>query len=99
MKKNKKESKKVVITRQTVGVERKKDVILIQGCIDKMTEDEIRELVMKMEAEKKALRNVYYSLNTPIVKTRQRSFWDLTKKFFRRVGDSLDVRLNKVPVK
>lgn len=103
MKNSKKVAKKVdrnvVIKNQSIDVERKREVVLVKSCIDKMTEDEIRELLMRVAKENMEMKAIYYSLNTPVVKTRQRSFGDLFKKFIQRVRDAMDVKIEGVIVK
>lgn len=74
-------NKKVIVTCKTVGMEKKQGVILIRSDIDKMTEDEIRDLLKKISAENKELRKIYYAQNTPVMQIRRRKFSDLLKKF------------------
>lgn len=71
----------VAIISQSVGMERKQDVVLIKSSIDKMTEDEIRELLLSISNENKKLHEIYYPQNTPIMQIRRRTFFDLLKKF------------------
>lgn len=74
-------NKKITVTCRIVGMEKKQDVVLIRNDIDKMTEDEIRDLLKKISNENKELRKVYYAQNTPVMQIKRRRFSDLLKKF------------------
>ena len=52
-------NKKVIVTCQIVGMEKKQGVILIKSDINKMTEDEVRVLLKKISDENKELRKMY----------------------------------------
>lgn len=74
-------NKKVIVTCQVVGMEKKQGVILIKSDINKMTEEDVRVLLKKISDENKELRKIYYAQNTPIMLTKQRTFSDLLRKF------------------
>jgi hypothetical protein len=95
----KKTDRKVAIKNQSIDVERKRDVVLVKSCIDKMTEDEIRELLIRVAKENKEIKDIYYSLNTQVAKTRQRSFGELIKKFVQQLGNDMDMKIEGVIVK
>ena len=44
-KRNKKTNARAIITTQNVGMERKKDVVLIKNNVDKMSEEDIKNLI------------------------------------------------------
>lgn len=102
MKKNKKikacEKEKVEICK-SVGVERKQDIILIESGIDKMNEDEIRELANSISKENKELREMYFALNTSILKIKQRTFKDLVKIFFQKIENAIDAQMGNLALK
>ena len=95
-KRNKKTNARAIITTQNVGMERKKDVVLIKNNVDKMSEEDIKNLIKLIEKENQQMKDMYYALNTPIVNTRQRTFKDLVKKFIHRVVEIFDLRVEGV---
>ena len=99
MKKYKKEVKKnkINITMcQSVGVERKKGITLIRSDINKLTEDEVRALLVKISNENKEFHNMYYSVNTPILQIKKRTFSDLLKKFFQVLGSMMNSQMTQM---
>lgn len=66
---------------KVVGMENRQKIVLIKNDIDKMTEDEIKDLLEKISKENKELRKIYYAQNTPVMRVKNRKFSDLVKKF------------------
>lgn len=95
-KKDKKSNAKDTIIARTVGVEKKKDVVLIRNNVEKLSEEDIKNLIQFIEKENKQMKDMYYAFNTPIANTRQRTFKDLVKKFFRHMGEFFDIRAEEV---
>ena len=83
----KKNNIRVVITTQSIGMEKKKEVVLIKNNIDKISEDDIKKLVKSIEKENHEIKDMYYSINTPVVNARQRTFKELVEKFFHSISD------------
>jgi hypothetical protein len=83
------------VTCQNVGVERKQEVILIRSDIDKMTEDEIKELLKKISNENKEFHKMYYAQNTPVMQIKSRTFSDLLIKFIKAIKAGMDFRLSE----
>lgn len=81
-KKAKSNQARIVVTCRVVGMEKKQEVVLIRSDIDKMTEEEIRDLLKRISNENKELRKMYYAQNTPVMQIKHRTFSDLLKKFF-----------------
>ena len=88
-------NKRIVVTCQNVGVERKQEVILIRSDIDKMTEDEIKDLLKKISDENKEFHKAYYAQNTPVMQIKRRTFSDLLIKFIRAMKAGMDFRLSE----
>ena len=56
----KKNNIRVVITTQSIGMEKKKEVVLIKNNIDKISEDDIKKLVKSIEKENHEIKEMYY---------------------------------------
>lgn len=78
--KKKRANEKIQGVAYRVRMENKQGVVLIGSDINKMTEDEIREMLAKISMENKELHKKYYAKNTPVMKTKSRTFSDLFKK-------------------
>lgn len=92
-------NKGTIVTCQNIGMERKQEVVLIRSDIDKMTEDEIKDLLIRISNENKELRKTYYALNTPVMQIKKRTFSDLLKKFIRTTKDELSYRVIETTAK
>ena len=90
-----KNNKKSKLPVPNVDMKKKQDIELIRSNIEKLSEDEIRNLFLLIEAENRELRKIYYSDNTQIMLTRQRTFKELTKKFVKNVDNYIEVWLGK----
>lgn len=95
-KKDKKNNARIIVTAQNIEMDNKKDVILIKNNVDKLSEEDIKKLLEMIEKENQQMKNMYFAFNTPIANTRQRTFRDLVKKFFSRVKDIFDLRVENI---
>ena len=94
MKKYKKSVKKIknnriVIKKPSINVEKKGEVVLVKSNFENKSEDEIRELQIRFSDECNRFKEMYYSTNIIIDKTRQRSFGDLLKKYLSRLSEDI----------
>ena len=69
----------------SIEVARKGDVILIESSIYEKSEAEIKELLESIEKETLAIKRNYYSLNSQVIATQNRSFVDLVNIFFSKI--------------
>ncbi len=95
-KKDKKNNARIIVTAQNIEMDNKKDVILIKNNVDKLSEEDIKKLLEMIEKENQQMKNMYFAFNTPIANTRQRTFRDLVMKFFSRVKDIFDLRVENI---
>ena len=77
--------KKIVLKEPKINVERKREIVLVRSHLDKKSEEEIRAMQLQFLDESKKMKEMYFSLNTPIIKVRQRSFGTLARKFVHEI--------------
>lgn len=94
-KKNRKSNTKVVATVHNIQMDKRKNVVIIKSNIDKMSEEDIKNLNKEIREEKQKIKDTYYALNSQIMKIEQRTFKDLVKKFIHQVWDDFNIKKGK----
>lgn len=100
-KRNNKYNIETGVKAQTIGMENKKYVVLIENNVSKFSEEEIRNLGKMIEKENGQMKKLYYAYNIPVMNTRKRTFKDLVRIFFSKAKgtktrDILNLRMEKV---
>lgn len=66
-----------------IPMEGRRYITLQESDIDRMTDNEIRDLLISISQDNNEFYNLYYSHNTPIMKIKHRTFFDLLKKILK----------------
>ncbi|MEI3418831.1 MAG: hypothetical protein V8Q86_09995 [Blautia sp.] len=89
----------ILVTTYNVGMDKRKDVIVIENKVEKMSEENIRKWFEIVEKQNQQMKKQYYASNTPIIITKQRKFKDLVKKFLLRTKRQMKVERRRVVLK